>query len=404
MRHRPLSHLLLALLASFSAPAASHAQARSLDLARAEAVADSAARAIVAGGQIPGIVVSIAKDGQPVFTRAYGLADVEMQVPVTTSTVFKLRSLTKQFTAAAVLQLVEKGKIGLDDPITKYLPDFPQQGNVVTIRHLLNHTSGMTTASGRLNGATALGQNGGEVQWHKLDLSYKEMVERFAKLPFEFRPGEKYDYNNLGYFMLGHIIAKVTGTSYPDYIEREVLRPLGLTETWYCDDHRIIPQRAEGYEFMGGRLINAPYISAVSPGGAAGSLCATVGDMVRWTALLHRGKVVSPTSFTAMTTRPKLASGDSSWYGMGLYLPPTRVSFGRRKIYHGGTRPGFGTYLSHYPDDGLTIAIANNSGSGRAAADAMELAIARAAFGAGVIPPAPPEPSERDPTPELRRK
>ena len=391
MKSRSTLHLSL-VLAAVIAPAAGHAQVRPLDLARAEAVADSAARAHIAAGQIPGFVISIAMDGRPVFTGAYGLADVEMNVPVTTSTVFKVRSLTKQFTAAAVMQLVEKGRIALDDPITKYLPGFPVQGNHVTIRHLLNHTSGMTTTSGRIDAATLLGQRGGEAQWIRLDLSYEEMVERFAKLPFEFKPGEKFDYNNLGYFMLGHIIAKVTGVAYPEYIEREVLRPLGLSETWYCDDHRIIPQRAKGYEFRDGTLINAPYTSAVSPGGSAGSLCGTVGDMVKWTHLLHAGRVVSPATFKVMTTRPMLTGGDSSWYGMGLYLPPTRVSFGHRKIYHGGTRPGFGAYLSHYPDDGLTIAILNNGGSGRAAAEAIEQAITRAAFGVSAAPPGPPPP------------
>ena len=374
------------IIAVASALASTRVSAQSLDLARAEAVADSAARAQVAAGQIPGFVVAVARNGQPVFVRAYGLADVEMNAPVTTETVFRMRSVTKQFTAAAVMQLVERGKIGLDDPITKYLPDFPVQGNVVTIRNLLNHTSGLTTTSGRIDAATLLGRKGGEAQWIKLDFTYAEMVERFAKLPFEFKPGEKFDYNNLGYFMLGEIIGKVTGTPYAEYIERDVLRPLGLHKTWYCDDHRIIPGRAEGYEFIEGKLINAPYTSAVSPGGAAGSLCSTVGDMLRWTTLLHGGKVVSPASFEVMTTRPRLTGGDSSWYGMGLYLPPARVAFGHRKIYHGGTRPGFGAYVSHYPNEGLTVAIFNNGGSGREKAEEMELAITRAAFGAEAKP------------------
>ena len=371
----------LALLAASAATSAG-AQAPALDLHRAQAVADSAARALVAAGQIPGIVVGIAARGQPMFTRGYGIADVEMQAPVTTATVFRIRSITKQYTAAAVLQLVERGTMRLDDSITRYLPDFPVQGHHVTIRHLLNHTSGLTTRTGSLDIATALGQKGGEAQWHKLDFSYSEMVERFGRLPFEFKPGEKYDYNNFGYFLLGHIIAKVVGVPYPEYIEREVLRPLGLEATWYCDDQRIIPQRAEGYEFVGGKLINAPYTSAVAPGGSAGSLCGTVGDGLRWTELLHGGKVISQAMYAEMTTRPRLTGGDSSWYGMGAYLPPARVSFGRRKIYHGGTRPGFGSYVAHYPDAGLTIAAFNNGGSGREKAEEIEAAIARAALGA----------------------
>lgn len=372
---RPLVGAITVLLT------AGTAGAQAIDLARAQAVADSAARAAAAAEQIPSVSIAVAQGDNPIFSRAYGLADVEMNTAATTATVYKLRSLTKQFTAAAVMRLVDQGRIRLDEPITTYLPDFPTQGRTVTVRHLLTHTSGLTTKSGSLSLGTALGRDGGNAQWHKLDLSYGEMLERFGSLPFEFEPGAKYEYNNFGYFLLGHVIARAAGMTYAEYVERELLRPLGLEHTWYCDDHRVIPKRAEGYEFYEGKLMNAPYTSIEAPGGAAGSLCGTVGDMVRWTQLLHDGKVVSPTSLTAMTARPTLTSGDSSWYGMGLYLPPVSASLGHRKIFHGGTRPGFGAYLSHYPDDRLTIAVLTNGGAGRDKAEEIERAVARAAFG-----------------------
>ncbi|WP_133273428.1 serine hydrolase domain-containing protein [Hymenobacter radiodurans] len=232
-----------------------------IDIKRLLAVADSAAQAQITAGLTPGMSVGVAQNGQLVLARAYGKANVETGVDVGSITSYKVGSITKQFTAAIVMRLVEAGKMSLTDPITNYLPDYPTQGHHVTIHHLLNHTSG-------IKAFRVMHEE--NRQRFRLDLTYPEMIEMFAKQPFEFKPGEKYEYNNFGYYLLGEIISRVTGVPYQDYLERELLRPLGLSNTMYCESSRVIPQRAAGYEYEGKTLINARYLS-MRIGPAAGA-------------------------------------------------------------------------------------------------------------------------------------
>lgn len=340
--------------------------AQDLDLDRLEHVADSVAHHHIASDVAPGITVAVAREGRLLFRRGYGVADAEMGVAAGAETVYRIGSLTKQFTAAAVLRLVERGELSLDDEITTYLPDYPTQGHTVTIRHLLNHTSGIRSY-------TSLG----EAFWSKarLDLSEEELVDLFDDLDFDFEPGAEYNYNNSAYYLLGVIIGQVTGTPYPEYIERSVLEPLGLDHTIYCDERRIVPGRAEGYAYQDGDPVNAEYISMANPG-AAGAICSTVGDLARWTTLLHAGDVVTPSSFEAMTTPTVLTSGDTTAYGFGLHLGELED---HEKVSHAGGINGFTSYLAHYPADALTIAVLTNSGSGDPGS--VEEALARTAFG-----------------------
>ncbi|MFD2999315.1 serine hydrolase domain-containing protein [Pontibacter toksunensis] len=331
-----------------------------------ESIADSMANNYITAGDVPGMTVAIAREGKVIFSRSYGKADVEMDVAAGPETVYNIASVTKQFTAAAIMRLVEAEKISLDDPLTKYLPDYPTQGHHVTLRHLLTHTSGIRDYTLR---------NEAMPNWFALDLSYKDMIVLWGNRPFDFKPGEGYDYCNMGYYLLGQVIEKVTGTPWADYAEPQLLQPLGLRHIFFNDLKRVIPNRAEGYLHEGEKLINVPYRN-LRVFSAGGGLCSTVGDLIRWTYLLHNGQVVSPESLRQMTTPTVLASGDTVGYGYGLYINETG---GHRKIYHGGTF-GFGAYLSHYPEDGLTIGILSNSSKGRERAEQLETALARAAL------------------------
>jgi CubicO group peptidase (beta-lactamase class C family) len=205
----------LGALAVLGLADAARAQAPALRLERAAAVADSLAQGQVASGAIPGMTVAVARNGEVVFVRGYGRADVEAGAPAGPETVYGITSITKQFTAALVMRLVDAGRISLDDPVTKYLPDYPAQGRTVTIRHLLNHTSGISP----MRGTSAVEEAG----WYSRDLSYAEMVERFGRQPFEFEPGTRHAYNNFAYYLLGEIVGRVAGMPYARYVERELV-------------------------------------------------------------------------------------------------------------------------------------------------------------------------------------
>lgn len=361
---RFLIPLLIAVL-----PSPLHAQ--TLDLTRIEAVADSVAGAHIAADAMPAMTVAVARNGTIVFARGYGQANVETGTAAGIETVYGIRSVTKQFTAAAVLRLVEAGTIALDDPITKYLPDYDAQGRTVTVRHLLNHTSGIKDYTAR---------NEAQPNWLRHEVTYAEMMQLWGSRPFDFEPGAQYEYNSMGYWLLGEIVTRVTGAPYGEYVERELLAPLGLGRTVFCDARRVVPNRAAGYDHEGGTLVNAHYVS-MSVFRAGGSFCSTVGDLVRWTHLLHGGEVVTAATLQQMTAPTVLTTGDTVGYGYGLKLDELG---GHRKVHHGGTF-GFGAYLAHYPDDGLTIAVLTNSTRGRDKAEEVEEVLARTAFALPVL-------------------
>jgi D-alanyl-D-alanine carboxypeptidase len=372
-----MHRLVLALLLALSIGSAgiarplSEVQAvstRPFDESRIAAHVDAIASTHVPSNASPGISVAVAHKGQILVSKAYGMADVELLVPATRDTVYRIGSLSKQMTAALVMRLAEAEKLSLDDPITNFLPDYPVQGHTVTIRHLLNHTSGIAAMRPHPDDV-----NPGERL--KMNLSEQQLLELFASAPFDFSPGEKHKYNNSAYMLLGFIISRITETPFPTFVERELFRPLGLTRTYYCDSQRIIPGRAAGYEMKDGQLVNARYLSMNVPGGA-GAFCSTVEDLARWTHLLHTAAVVSPSSFEQMTARTRLANGQTVGYGFGLDLD---FRNGREAVVHGGSISGFKSVLAHYVADELTIAVLANSEE--LDAKAIETGIARAIFG-----------------------
>jgi CubicO group peptidase (beta-lactamase class C family) len=316
------------------------------------------------------------------LARGYGTADLEHEVPVTVETVFRLGSVTKQFTAAAVLRLVDQGKVSLDDPITKYLPDSPVRGRTVSIRQLLNHTSGIRSY-------TSLGP----AYWRdtfRLDLPPERIAALTANLEPDFEPGTNWLYNNSGFVILGLLIEKVSGQRYSTYLEREIFAPLGLRSTSYCDDVALVPHRARGYDRSGKQLRNTTPLSMSVPY-AAGSLCSTVLDLLAWRRALGDGKVISPALYQEMIRPAVLTNGWRTNYGFGL----GRYRLGDRGvevIRHGGTINGFQANLLYVPAADLIVAaLANTGGSNPVGIGAR---IVAAMTGTSLV-----EPSDRDLSP-----
>lgn len=337
------------------------AQSRSALLGRV----DSVVSAHMARHQNVGVSIGIEYRGELLVARGYGAADLESSAPATAETVYRIGSVTKQFTAALILQLVEQGKIRLDDEITRFLPDYPTQGRRMTIRHLLTHSSGIRSY-------TALGPRYATLS--RLDLTEDQLIAEFANQPFDFEPGAQYRYNNSGYFLLGVIAGKVTGTPYPILVEQALIAPQGLGSSSYCHNSRLIPKRAHGYAIDQGAVVNDRPISMNIPAGA-GSLCSNVLDLLAWQRALDGGRVLGPQWLTAMRTG-HLKSGASGEYGYGVSIGALQ---GHRQVAHSGGINGFSAWLANYPDDRLTVVVLTNTANGQASG--LGAALARLVLG-----------------------
>jgi CubicO group peptidase (beta-lactamase class C family) len=362
-------HLLLMAFVGLSSSAGAQSPSRAALIVRI----DSIASAPVKSGAVAGLAVAVVRGRDTLLMKGYGFADVENQVAVTPTTVFRIGSVTKQFTSSAVMRLVEQGKIGLDDDMSKYIPNFPTKGRRILVRHLLNHTSGIPSY-------TDIGPRFGRVS--RLDLPTDSVIAIVANDSLQFEPGAQFYYNNTGYFMLGMVIEKVTGKKYGDYLEETMFKPAGLSQTYYCDTRRIIPRRSQGYDRRPAGLVNTDYLSMLLPF-AAGSLCSTVGDLVSWTTQLNSARIVSASSYREMTTPVTFKSGRPMTYGYGL---ASDTVGGRRVIAHGGGINGFISQLTYVPQDSLVIAVLANTSP--APSSAMADAIMRVVL--GIAPPAAP--------------
>jgi CubicO group peptidase (beta-lactamase class C family) len=294
-----------------------------------------------------GAAVMVVRKGQVIVDKGYGKADLELDVPMTEKNLFRIGSITKQFTAAAIMRLVEKGKLKLDEEVGRLLPGAPLHGKKITITQLLTHTSG-------LKNFTEL------PEWDKAmaaPLPPARLYELLKDQPLDFEPGQKWHYSNTNYYLLGVIIEKASGHKYADFVRDEVTARAGLAHTIYCDNDPLIPGRARGYSGDGPRMKNARAIDMSGPF-AAGGLCSTVDDLVKWAQALASGKVVSPASYAKMTTPVKPADGSDPGYGFGLGVTPIG---GHRVVEHNGGINGFGSALLSFPDDGVVIAVLANS-------------------------------------------
>ena len=329
----------------------------------------------------PGVIVGVAHDGQPLFVREYGKANLEHDVPVRRVTVFKLASVTKQFTAAAVLRLVQRGRLSLDDKLARFVPELPRASKV-TVRQLLVHTSGLPDYAEDPEGQRT----------KSVARTSQDMVEWIARLEptFQFEPGTRWAYSNSNYALLGVVIERVSGKSLEVFFREELFQPAGLTRTGFDDPIDVVAHRAQGYKkakAATGVYANAEWISPTIPG-AAGGLHTTVDDLLRWSHALFSGIVLQPATLRQMIAPGTLSDGRTTksgmpeaWqrgldsdYGMGVFV--TNTSAGRR-VWHGGDIEGFSTWLAHYPEAGVTIAVLQNSES----ADIDETALHEALFG-----------------------
>ena len=295
----------------------------------------------------PGGTAIIVRNGEIIYQAGHGLASVELGVEMQPKHIFRIGSITKQFTAMAILKLMEENKLKLEDALSKFVPDFPR-GDSITVRHLLNHTSGIKSYTGM-------------AQWNEetrlKDFSVKELIAFFKEETPDFPVGDKWSYNNSGYILLGAIIEVVSGESYANYLENVFFKPLGLENTYYDYTLKIIPNRIPGYTpgILG--LQNTPYLSMTQPY-AAGSLLSTVADLSKWYHALANGKVVSDESLGLALEPATMNDGSTRDYGFGLSFGQDNGSpyFG-----HGGGVNGFATDSRYYPNEQLFVAVFSNS-------------------------------------------
>ena len=255
--------------------------------------------------KIASYAVAVVKDGRLVLARGYGYADLENSVPASAETIYRLGSITKQFTSLAIMQLAEAGKLSVDDELTKFLPDYPVQGHKVTIHQLLNHTSGIKSYTSLPNFFRTARQ----------DLSHGDMLALFKDLPFDFEPGIKMQYNNSGYYLLGLVIEKASGQSYAEYLTEHIFRPLGMHATRYGDTRPLIPHRAQGYKRSLGELVNDDPISMTAPF-AAGALVSNVLDLVKW----HQATRSRRLSFSRFLRSALSSYHAGRWQGAEVWL------------------------------------------------------------------------------------
>jgi CubicO group peptidase (beta-lactamase class C family) len=345
MNSRPAA-LLLAILCSSLAPLA---RSQTPNTSRIDEIIQS----YVSDKQFMGTVL-VARDQTVILNKAYGFANLEWSVQNTPTTKFRLGSITKQFTSACVFLLQERGKLKIDDPVKKYMPDAPAAWDKITIYHLLTHTSGIPSFTSFPD-------------YHSTEATPttpEQLVARFRDKPLEFQPGEKWNYSNSGYVLLGYLIEKISGQTYEKFVQENIFTSLGMKDSGYDSNSEIIVHRASGYTPSKDGVQNAGYIDMTIPL-SAGALYSTTEDLLRWEQGLFGGKVLSPASLQKMTT-PFLND-----YACGVAV---HVEKGHKLIDHGGGIEGFNTQLSYYPDDKLTIIALSNLNGGAPGAIATNLA------------------------------
>jgi CubicO group peptidase (beta-lactamase class C family) len=305
--------------------------------------------------------VLAAQNGRILLDKGYGFANLERKIPNAPSTKYRLGSLTKQFTAASILLLEERGKLNVDDPIKQYLPDVPAAWGKITIFDLLTHTSGIPNDTELPEFKASM----------KLPTTPEKLIAQFRDKPLDFPPGQYWRYSNSGYILLGSLIEKLSGQSYAEFVRDNIFIPLGMKDTGYDTESPSIVPRAMGYEK--GTLADAEYINMSQPF-SAGGLYSTTGDLLRWERGLFGGAVLTPNSLKKMTTAYK------SDYAFGLW---SRERNGHHVIEHGGSINGFGAWLAYYPKDKLTIVVLGNVQHGPS--DEIAANLASLAFGKGVL-------------------
>jgi CubicO group peptidase (beta-lactamase class C family) len=311
----------------------------------------------------PGFVALVAKNDQVIYRKAFGYANLELDVKLRPEHIFRIGSITKQFTAAAILKLEEEGKLSLQDDITKFIEDYPTHGHTITIEHLLTHTSGIKSY-------TSIKEWDAEMR--KKDFTPAEMIDFFKNQPMDFAPGEEFLYNNSAYFLLGHIIEKASGKTYEEYLKDTFFEPLGMTGTSYGNPSRVIKNRAAGYMKKNGEFVNAEFLSMTQPY-AAGSLLSNVDDLFTWYTAVMNDKVISKENRVKAHTSFKLNNGKPTGYGYGWFLGNIQ---GSPMIEHGGGINGYLTASLWLPDEKVFVAVFSNCNAMPPQSTAFKLAAA----------------------------
>ena len=322
--------------------------------------ARQAAEAALAAG-VPAVQISVSHRGLVIYSAAFGMSDRESATAATPRSVLQIGSITKPFTAAAILRLAERGALSLNDRIEKFVPEFDSRGATITLRHLLTHTSGVSGLS--------------PAQYSPLT---RAQFMTLVNQPLAFTPGSKYSYSNDGYRLLGYAIESITGMSFADFVHREFALPLGLLDTGVCGTSTLpLP---DGYSVFQGKPTRTPAIHMSVPF-AAGSLCSTTSDLVRWSHLLATGRVLLPASYATMTTPARLTNNTVLPYGLGVFLGK---QLGRPAVSHTGGIPGFLSSLIYLSDEDIAVAVIINTNPPPAGVDAhgIALTVAGAALGA----------------------
>jgi CubicO group peptidase (beta-lactamase class C family) len=308
-------------------------------------VVDNYFRAEMTKQRIPGLALLVSRGGQVIRAQGYGLANVELQVPVKPETIFQSGSIGKQFTATAVMMLVEEGKIGLGDPLTKYFPGAPPSWKEVTIRELLSHTAGFTDYPKNFD--------------MRRDYTEAEQLKIVESIPLAFAPGTSWSYSNLGFLTLGILIHKVTGEFYGDFLQEHIFQPLDMQTTRIISEADIVPNRSAGYRLVKGELKNQEWVSPTVNTTADGSLYFSIMNLAKWDASLYTEKLLKRSSLDEMWTVAKLNNGqpNSGHYGFGWFVVTKN---GHRVVEHEGAWQGFETQISRYVDDKLTVVVLTN--------------------------------------------
>jgi CubicO group peptidase (beta-lactamase class C family) len=297
----------------------------------------------------PGCVALVAEKGKIIYKKAFGMANMELDVPMKEDMVFRVGSISKQFTAISILQLMEKGKLSLQDKIAAHIPGYPESGNKVTIEHLLTHTSGIVNITSMKNFKDI----------KRNDLKTEEVVDFFKNEPLEFEPGTKWSYSNGGYISLGYIIEKVSGLTFGQYLEENIFKPCQMTGSFLDNHGQIIKNRAAGYARNGEQTVNADFISMTIPHGAGG-IVSTVEDLYRWNRALLGYKLVTKATLEKAFKRHRLPDGKDTDYGYGWFMLNIQ---GQPTVEHGGGIEGFLTSSIYLPKHDVFVAVFSNSTS-----------------------------------------
>ena len=288
----------------------------------------------------PGGVFMVAKNGKPIYNKAFGKANVELDVNLNNENVFQLGSMTKQFTAIAILMLEEQGKLNVKHAVSKYVPDYPA-GDSITIHHLLTHTSGIKDFT-KMKSLRDIAQK---------EMTPKMLVDFFKNEPIDFKPGEKFDYNNSGYVLLGYIIELVSGESYEDFIKKHIFQKVGMNRSFYATDRQLIFKRAYGYQKKESVYVNKTVISYSVPF-ASGSLMSTTNDMLTWQNALTHNVLLKAETIEKAFSKYKLNSGAEFTYGYGWHIKEINGTPARE---HGGSIFGFKTMGVYIPGKDIYV-------------------------------------------------